>query len=116
MPNLRPKCKFGNGCHYAHKDPITKEPYIFSDEEMHRARRRPRQPRPLYTPGVDEIAMMESIFNAFGGGYDSDVDDWGCEDEEDLAFFESGSIGFSFSGGRGIDDFDDFDQDFDYWN
>jgi E3 ubiquitin-protein ligase makorin len=114
MPNFRPKCKFGNGCHYAHTHPITKEPYIFSDVQINRSRRRRSLPRP-HTPDAEEIAMMESLFNALGNGYDSDVDDWGCDDDEDLFDFETG-FGLSFSAGHGADDIDDFDQDFAYWS
>jgi E3 ubiquitin-protein ligase makorin len=104
MPTFRPKCKFGNSCHYAHKHPITKEPYTFSEEEMNRGRRRPRQRRHQIS---EEIAMMEAIFNSMGGGYGSD-DDWGCEDE-DFAFFESSSIGFGY--GHDLD-FDEFDHNY----
>lgn len=66
------------------------------------------KPRRNRTSFLEDMALMERIFNEFGGGYDSD-DEWGCEDEEDLAFFESGSVGFSF----GVDlDFDEFDYSY----
>ena len=101
--SLRPKCKFGNGCHYSHQHPATKEQYIFSEAELNRGRSRPRRRRPRYSD--EEIAMMDAIINALGGGgFDSD-EDLGCDDE-DLSFFESGSIDFSFGHGLEFDEFE----------
>jgi hypothetical protein len=36
--NIHPKCRFGNECHYAHIDPITKEPFIFSSGQLQQMR------------------------------------------------------------------------------
>jgi hypothetical protein len=44
------------------------------------------------------MAIMERIFADLGHGFDSE-DEWGCEDEDDLAFFESGSVGGFFDSG-----------------
>lgn len=80
---------------------------MFSEQELNRSRPRPA-PRQNRSSFLEEMALMERIFNDFGGGYDSDGE-WGCEDEEDLAFFESGSIGFAF----GLDlDFDEFEHNY----
>jgi E3 ubiquitin-protein ligase makorin len=96
MPDFRPKCKFGNSCHYAHRHPLSKEPYIFSEEEINRSRRRRRPRQPRYDPAV-ELAVMESLIAGLSF-YDSDdlLDDMGCEFDDDLALFESGDLGFSF--------------------
>lgn len=34
IPEFQPRCYFANECHYAHTNPITKGPYIFSPEEV----------------------------------------------------------------------------------
>ena len=54
---------------------------------------------------LEDMVLMERIFNEFGDGYDSD-DGWGCEDEEDLVFFESGFVGFPFGADLDFSEFD----------
>ncbi|KAG0653103.1 RING-type E3 ubiquitin transferase makorin-1 [Hyphodiscus hymeniophilus] len=104
MHNFRPKCKFGNDCHYAHKHPVTKEPYIFSEAELKIRRRKPRERGLEYS--AEDMAIMEEIFNAFGvDGYESD--ELGCDDD-DLTFFEEGSVGFGFGLDMEFEEFDDF--------
>ncbi|KAH0544369.1 hypothetical protein FGG08_001510 [Glutinoglossum americanum] len=38
LTQLHPKCRFGNECHYAHLDPVTKEPFIFSTGQLQQMR------------------------------------------------------------------------------
>ena len=49
--------------------------------------------------------MVEADFTRFIGGLLESDDDFGCDDE-DLAFFESGSDGFGFGADSDFDDFD----------
>lgn len=44
-PKFVPKCSFANKCHYAHLDPITKEPYVFSASEIRDMKRRRHEQR-----------------------------------------------------------------------
>ena len=88
--NFRPKCRFGNSCHYAHTHPVTKEPYIFSDEEKRRTCRKPRQDRAWY---FEEMMLMERMFNDLGFGYDIE-DESDCEDEEDHDILWEHALGF----------------------
>ncbi|EEP82334.1 predicted protein [Uncinocarpus reesii 1704] len=37
---FRPRCGFANQCHYAHIDPVTNKPYIFSQLEIKRMKRK----------------------------------------------------------------------------
>ena len=40
LGKLKPQCHFGNKCHYAHKDPVTDEPYVFSSAELAEMKRK----------------------------------------------------------------------------
>jgi E3 ubiquitin-protein ligase makorin len=109
-PEYKFKCQFGNGCHYAHTHPITKQPYIFSKEELLRSR--PRQPRRRDRISrlqfMDEMAIMEMLFGDLAvGGEWVDEDDFG---DQHLIFERDLS-------GVGVSDFDldlDFEDSFGY--
>jgi hypothetical protein len=105
-PDYKFKCQFGNHCHYSHAHPITKEPYIFSEEELQR-RRKPRMRAQM----LDEMAIIEMLFNNLTAD-DLSTDDDGDGDEfdevddfEDHIVFEAELFGLS-------DDFDDFRYDY----
>jgi E3 ubiquitin-protein ligase makorin len=103
-PNYKFKCQFGNHCHYLHTHPITKDPYIFSEEELER-RRKPRRRAQL----LDEIAVMEMLFGGLTAGYisvDEDAEEEELDNFEGHPVFEADFFGL-------CDDFDDFD-DFGY--
>ena len=63
MRNARLNCGFGNNCHYAHINPDTKEPYIFSQEELNTMKaghaRKKRRDR-------DRMAQQEMAFIVSG--------------------------------------------------
>lgn len=66
---FRPMCFFGNRCHYAHTQPISGEPYVFSDQELVvieevRAEQRASShgvPHPSLDP-----SMLENMVETFG--------------------------------------------------
>ena len=78
-PEFRPVCYFGNTCHYAHKHPVSNEPYVFSPEELEAIERKRAHahahhrgshsgdpfasldPRTLFDP-----SMFGSMIGAFG--------------------------------------------------
>jgi E3 ubiquitin-protein ligase makorin len=98
MPDFKPKCQFGNSCHYSHTHPVTSEPYIFSQEELHHCRRSKNQ---QYRARIlEQMRMMEMLFSDLGVGYESD-EEWGSEmvpDDNELivdALYESGFLGIS---------------------
>lgn len=105
-PDYKFKCQFGNHCHYSHAHPITKEPYIFSEEELQR-RRKPRMRAQM----LDEMAIIEMLFNNLTADYlstddDGDGDEFDeVDDFEDRIVFEAEFFGLS-------DDFDDFGYDY----
>jgi E3 ubiquitin-protein ligase makorin len=80
------KCQFGNGCHYAHTHPTSKEPYVFSEEELLQSRRRrPRRRIDRAAQFLDEMAIMEMLFSDLAVGYQSN-DEWVDEEDEDDDF------------------------------
>lgn len=107
-PNYKPKCQFGNHCHYLHIHPDTGEPYKFSEEEL-RTRRRPGRRRAQL---LDEMMIMEMLFNDIVAyqnedeWVDEDDDENGDDDFEEHLVFESEFLGL------GEDDFDDFGWDY----
>jgi E3 ubiquitin-protein ligase makorin len=109
------KCQFGNSCHYAHIHPVTKQPYVFSKEELLRSRpKQPRRGRVSRSQFMDEMAIMEMLFSDLAVREEwVDEDDLDGEDDfgDQRLIFErdlSGLEGSAF-------DFDlDFDDDFGY--
>jgi E3 ubiquitin-protein ligase makorin len=95
-PDYKFKCQFGNHCHYSHTHLITKDPYIFSEEELQR-RRKPQRRAQL----LEEVAIMEMLFNDLTVGYLIEDEN---EDEDHLDF-EAEFFGL-------YDDFDDFGYDY----
>ncbi|PGH11023.1 hypothetical protein AJ80_07299 [Polytolypa hystricis UAMH7299] len=60
----RPECRFGNSCHYSHMNPVTDEPYVFSQSElnnMRRSRRHPRGRGPMHFNVVNHLTMLEDV-------------------------------------------------------
>jgi E3 ubiquitin-protein ligase makorin len=102
-PEFKPKCPFGNHCHYSHSHPVTKDPYIFSEGELQR-RRKPRRRSQM----LDEMAIMEILFSDLAVGYMSTEED---EDEVDLDDFED-HFGFEAEFFGLSSDFDDFGYDY----
>ncbi|KAI5291404.1 hypothetical protein KEM54_004939 [Ascosphaera aggregata] len=45
---FKPRCKFGNDCHYAHTHPMTGEPHIFTQSELEHMQSRFRQRRSYF--------------------------------------------------------------------
>ncbi|KAH8668280.1 hypothetical protein BGZ60DRAFT_515670 [Tricladium varicosporioides] len=64
-PRFKPECKFGNACHYSHQHPDTKEPYVFTKEQLSgyhkkaRTRFRPRIPPAGQGVYADQIRRFE---------------------------------------------------------
>lgn len=107
-PDYKFKCKFGNNCHYSHIHPVTKEQYVFSEEEL---RPPPRPRRRNRAQILEDVAIMEMLWNDFTDGYLS-VDAWFDEDEDegddfgDHLAFEQEFLDISSN------DFDDFGYDY----
>ena len=66
-----------------------------------------RRPKPDHTRFLEQMSMIEMLFNDFQVGYDSDGDEerWMDDDDDLEAFLDSNFLGM------GSHDFDDF---FDY--
>ncbi|KAK2759021.1 hypothetical protein FQN54_003120 [Arachnomyces sp. PD_36] len=64
--NAKLNCGFGNNCHYAHIDPDTQEPYIFSTAELNtmKARRAHKRSRARDMMVQREMAMIVSGLGA----------------------------------------------------
>lgn len=68
-PRFKPECKFGNACHYRHEHPDTKEPYVFTKEQLNgyhrkakaRARLRPRPPPAEQDVYADRMQRFEDF-------------------------------------------------------
>jgi len=111
---LKFKCQFGNSCHYAHTHPITKEPYIFSKEELLRSRPRLARRRIDRTAQfLDEMAIMEMLFSDMAVAYNSG-DEWVDEDEDEEDGFGFGDQHMGFEAGFVGLGSSDFDDDFAY--
>ena len=96
--------------------PVTKQPYIFSKEELLRSR--PKQPRRRDRISrlhfMDEIAIMEMLFSDLAVGEEwVDEDDLDAEDDfgDQHLIFESDLVGL---GGSDLNLDLDFDDDFGY--
>ncbi|KAF4624335.1 hypothetical protein G7Y89_g13833 [Cudoniella acicularis] len=76
-PEFKPKCQFGNTCHYLHIHPITKEQYTFSQEELNQFRRRRPKQRSTRsrTSTIEQMLIMDMLFNEMALEYES-ADDW----------------------------------------
>ncbi|EER26665.1 hypothetical protein D8B26_002937 [Coccidioides posadasii str. Silveira] len=82
LPELsfQPQCYFANECHYAHTDPLTNEPYIFSQLEIRRMKRkraeeRNRQLRARFHYGpAEQLEMLTRTIEAFSFNDDATRD------------------------------------------
>ncbi|CZR57860.1 uncharacterized protein PAC_07749 [Phialocephala subalpina] len=104
-PDYKFKCQFGNNCHYSHTHPDTKEPYVFSQQELKPERTSRRADRARL---LADMAMMEMLFSddfSYGG------EDWLDEVQDDDDFgdqlvFEAEFTGLSYN------DIEDFGYDY----
>lgn len=104
-PDYKFKCQFGNNCHYLHIHPDTKEPYIFSQEEMKPKGGQGR--RAGRAQLLADIAMEMLFSDEFTHGGDDWLDEDGDEDDfGDELVFEADFMGLSNN------DFEDFGYDY----
>ena len=75
--NARLTCGFGNNCHYAHINPTTQEPYVFSAAELNamKAGRAQKQRRAREMMVEREMAMIVNEFGPMSLEDPSETDD-----------------------------------------